>query len=89
MTKHARIVRLLGKGRSPAEIAKKIGCDAAYVRAVRAREFGNGRDTDRDYLRKKRRDEKWLAKERRRQREIARRRHAASIAPPAIRTGNP
>lgn len=48
-TKHERIVAMLLKGKSSEHICKAIPCRPEYVRAVRSREFGLGREQARIY----------------------------------------
>ena len=48
MSKAALIRKLLSEGETPKEIAEKVGCRDAYVRAVRARDrFGGATPADR------------------------------------------
>lgn len=44
-----QILRRLALGMSPKGIAAELGCLPAYVRAVRAREFGNGKEVAQRY----------------------------------------
>jgi hypothetical protein len=44
MTKSARILALLNKGLTPQQVAAKVGCKDAYVRAVRQRATPEGRE---------------------------------------------
>ena len=78
MTKHARIVALLETGMSTSDVAKKLRTNAGYVRAVKAREWGNGRAND--LANKKRRyqsDPAWRARKNARQAEYRAARRAA------------
>ena len=49
MANKHQVLSRLALGMSPAEIANELGCLPAYVRAVRAREFGNGAQTEQRY----------------------------------------
>lgn len=49
MANKHQVLALLEKGLTPQQIAKKLKCLDAYVRAVRAREFGNGREQARRF----------------------------------------
>ncbi|CAA2139535.1 hypothetical protein [Hyphomicrobium sp. ghe19] len=44
-----QVLKLLEKGLNPQQIAKKLGCKDGYVRATKARAFGNGREVQRRY----------------------------------------
>ena len=44
-----QVLKLLAKGKTPREIANALGCLPEYARAVRAREFGNGREVEKRY----------------------------------------
>jgi len=54
MATKEQVLPLLKLGLSPQQIAKKLKCKDAYVRAVRAREFGNGLEVQRRHERKRR-----------------------------------
>ncbi len=73
MTKHERIVGFLLAGMTTGKVALRVGCRQSYVRAVRAREWGNGADVQRNYQNSLRDDPERLAKRRKQCREAAQR----------------
>lgn len=66
MATKTQVLELLAEGLSPQQIAQRLKCRAAYVRATRSREFGNGVVVDQRHRSTKR--EKYL--EARRQRYL-------------------
>lgn len=44
-----QVLKLLEKGLNPQQIAKKLKCSDGYVRATKARAFGNGLEVQRRY----------------------------------------
>lgn len=53
MANKHQVLELLATGMANSEIAATLKCLPAYVRAVRAREFGNGREVDTSYQRRR------------------------------------
>lgn len=57
MANKHQVLKLLEKGETPSQIAKKLGCDSAYVRATRQRATPVGLKKSRkwalDYVRRK------------------------------------
>lgn len=49
MATKAKVLELLAEGLNPQQIAARLGCADAFVRATRSRAFGNGSAVDQRY----------------------------------------